>query len=70
MICGNSSVVSGFLINGGSCSRVDDQLSLDFHSVGDFKEWIEEKVSGAEKLVGISMLFVIFTVLFTIKNSL
>lgn len=39
--CGNESVVSGFLLNNRTCSITDGLVSLNYHSVSDFTEWIE-----------------------------
>jgi hypothetical protein len=69
VICGNNSEVSGIVISFGTCGEVRNQRSLDYHSVGEFREWIEE-VSGAEKIVKGSVLVILSTVLMSSMNYL
>lgn len=39
--CGNETIIDGFLINNASCSTNEDgRVSLNYHSVGQFLEWI------------------------------
>lgn len=44
IICGN--LISGFLINDGNCSTENNETTLEYHSVGDFDEWIRQVTSG------------------------
>lgn len=38
--CGGSESIAGFLINNATCSSGDSRVSLNFHSVSQFTEWI------------------------------
>lgn len=69
MICGNSSVVSGFLLNDKVCGIVGENMKLEFHSVGDFRDWIEQ-VSGAVNFSKISSLLILSAVLINVKKFL
>lgn len=40
VMCRN--VFAGFLINDGACTTVDDQVFLNYQSVGEFGEWIQK----------------------------
>ena len=53
-----STAIEGFLINEGVCSINGTKFVLNYHSVGDFNEWIKE-VSGAETISKISFLLIL-----------
>jgi hypothetical protein len=69
VICGDGSSVSGILLNNQACTDTGDLNVLDYHSVGEFREWIEE-VSGAEKLAKMSTLLILSAMLMHAKNFL
>jgi hypothetical protein len=61
VMCTNNFTISGFTLNDGSCGKIDGRLSLDFHSVAEFEEWIKE-VSGAETSKKTSILFILLVI--------
>lgn len=64
--CGNEAIVDGFLINNASCSSNEDgRVSLNFHSVGQFSEWILDPTREPSTAVTakISSFFIIFAIL-------
>jgi hypothetical protein len=69
VICGDGLSVSGILLNNQACGENDGLNVLDYHSVGQFREWIEE-VSGAEKLAKVSALLIFSVMLLHAKNFL
>ena len=69
VVCGDRSAVAGFVLTDRACSSLGVLNSLDFHSVGDFREWIQN-VSGADKLAKLSMLTILSTLLISAKNFL
>jgi hypothetical protein len=68
VVCRNNSVISGFLLSQDrKCAILDGRLSIEYHSVGDFLEWIEQ-VSGAEHIGKISNLLFVFVILISARN--
>lgn len=67
LICGDENAVSGFILN--NCGDIKGLNGLDYHSVGDFREWIEQ-VSGAKKLDNISAIFIAIALLINVKTFL
>ena len=64
VVCGDGSAVAGFVL--GTRVLVGNLNALDFHSVGDFRGWIEN-VSGADKLATLSMLAFLSAILISVK---
>lgn len=70
VVCGNGTVVSGFLVGSNrDCIRTGSQTELFYHSVGQFQEWIE-RVSAAGKTGPISILLSLSVLMVTLKNYL
>lgn len=70
VVCGENKTVSGVLLGNGFCdgdAAWNDQM-LTFLSVGEFHEWIEEQISGAEKLAKLSSLLTLSAMLINLKN--
>lgn len=65
VICGNDSVISGFVLNRGSCSI----KGLDYHSVGDFQDWINEVLNSGTAMKT-SVLLVFSAIFLSFKNCL
>jgi hypothetical protein len=64
----NSLLMFGFLISEG-CRISGDRLVLNYHSVGDFREWLD-KVSGAKTTAEISFVLILSAVWINVKNLL
>lgn len=62
-----STSIDGFLINEGSCSTNGSNFVLNYHSVGDFEEWIK-KVSGAVTINKISFLLILSSALIMLNE--
>lgn len=62
--------VSGFVINERGCTTADahGRNLLHYHSVNDFRAWIEE-VSGAEKAVKSSIVLIISAGILSVKRN-
>jgi hypothetical protein len=58
IVCGDSAFVSGFLLNNRECGAAGHLATLEYHSVGEFREWIEE-VSGASVAQMSTLVFVL-----------
>lgn len=60
---GNEGIVAGFLINNATCSSNNDVVSLSYHSVSDFNDFISDP-SNYRGMAGINKpslgIFVIF----------
>lgn len=70
LVCGGEDNVSGFLVGSNrDCIRHEGLVELNFHSVGDFDEWIK-KVSGAEKAAPISVLLILSAFAMTLKSMM
>lgn len=39
--CGNDSIIDGFVLNNRSCAIYEGRPMLNYHSVSDFREWLE-----------------------------
>jgi hypothetical protein len=50
VMCGDRSHLDGIVISEGSCTIEDGSYMLYYHSIADFREWIEEVSSGAVKV--------------------
>lgn len=70
VVCGDGSVVSGFLVgSNGECVSTGNRTELFYHSVGQFQEWIE-RVTSAGTTDQISVLLSLSAFLVTLKNIL
>jgi hypothetical protein len=58
----SSSSIDGFVISEGSCSRNGSRFVLHYHSVDDFRDWIEQ-VSGADSVKKVSGFLVLSAIL-------
>lgn len=74
IICGDaaetSKSVDGILLNDGKCEEngVPSTPKLIYHSIGEYREWIQ-KVSGAEDMKQVSSLLLVASAIFVaIKN--
>ena len=63
VICGNNSIISGFVLNSQSCGRLNGRFSLEYHSTAEFQDWIEE-VSNAKSLQSLRKIVMIGFVVF------
>lgn len=68
-MCGDGLSVSGFLLNNRVCGSNGAFSALDYHSVGEFRDWIEQ-VSGAENFAKMSPLLILSAVLINAKKNL
>jgi hypothetical protein len=64
----DSKVVIGFLITEG-CRVSNNRLVLNYHSVGDFRDWLDN-VSGAKMTAEVSFVLILSAVLMNVKNLL
>lgn len=55
---GNESVVAGFLINNATCSNKFNRVSLSYHSVSEFTDWILNPTNGGNIIKMSTVLFV------------
>jgi hypothetical protein len=67
VICGYGTEVAGIVISPGTCTGEIGNRRLDYHSVGEFKEWIQE-VSGAESVGKVSMTITVFSAITGLLN--
>lgn len=63
IVC-NDGFIDGFIIKNAGCSS--DSFLLSYHSVGDFREWIE-LVSGAENNRKLSIIYLVTLALLSVK---
>lgn len=66
--CGDKGIIVGLLVNDEYCATIGDRHMLNYLSVSEFREWIQE-VSGAEKMkkISLSLLIVVLLVGFNIS---
>lgn len=70
VVCGNEQTVSGFVIgSNGTCLSSASFNKLNYHSVGDFRQWIEQ-VSGAQTAGPIALLLVLSAFVLSFKTIL
>lgn len=63
VVC-NEGFIDGFIIKNAGCNS--EEFLLSYHSVDDFREWIE-LVSGAENNCKLSMILILTSVLLSVK---
>lgn len=56
--CGDGSAVAGFLINDRNCTVIGNRYLAYYHSVGEFREWIQQ-VSRADVATKISAALIL-----------
>jgi hypothetical protein len=66
LTCGDVSIIVGFLLD-DRCVQREENFVLNYHSVEDFREWIEEVVSAA-KTIQMSTLLILSAVFTVIKT--
>lgn len=67
VICGDSHVINGLVVGTTTaCDPKDTKFIKSYHSVGDYKDWIEKAVNSAV-IAKFSTLFFAFMALMTIK---
>lgn len=66
VMCGDRTHLDGIIISEGSCTKEADTYLLYYHSVADFREWIEEITSGGNA-AGVSVFALLSIVLISLK---
>ena len=59
VICGQSYAIAGIVISTGTCTGPIGSRILNFHSVGDFEEWIRESIAGKVGKTSISIVLML-----------
>jgi hypothetical protein len=65
-MCGDRTHLDGIIISEGSCTKEADSYLLYYHSVADFREWIEEITSGGNA-AGVPVFALLSIVLISLK---
>lgn len=64
VVC-NSGTIDGFVLNTNGCSLTGDRYRLSYHSIGEYREWIEQ-VSGALFSTKISIILLVASIVVSI----
>jgi hypothetical protein len=68
LICDDASV-SGVLLNEGSCSIQDERAYLNYQSLHEFEEWIQQQFSKSGTLAKTSSLLISFAILLQFSRT-
>lgn len=67
--CGNEEILDGFLLNNRTCTSTGGIISLNYHSISDFREWIENTMQQLVPSRG-SFNFVVFVAQYRPPNAM